>query len=339
MIKFGIMNNLKKIEIVDGVTDGRSFAKDIDDNFTTISGATIQQQVDWNSTSGVTSILNKPNITSGGTIAQVQVDWDAVSGLASILNKPTEFNPTTHTHSDYSLTTHTHTGIYAPVVHTHTGVYAPVIHSHIDYSLTGHTHTGVYAPAVHVHTGVYAPVVHSHTEYSLTGHTHTGVYAPVVHTHSDYSLTTHTHTGVYAPVVHSHTEYSLTGHTHPIIPQLTGDEIVQLIAPKVLRSTLVLLNQNGLNVQWDASQGSLYRLTLSGDTTLNNPTNVVAGAIYQIEVNQDNSGLWILSWGTNFKFPNGDKPIITLDGNASDIITIYAKSATELWVTYVQNFI
>jgi hypothetical protein len=65
----------------------------------------------------------------------------------------------------------------------------------------------------------------------------------------------------------------------------------------------------------------------------------VAGAIYQIEVNQDNSGLWILSWGTNFKFPNGDKPIITLDGNASDIITIYAKSATELWVTYVQNFI
>jgi len=61
-----------------------------------------QVQVDWNSTTGVTSILNKPALSgvaiSGSyndlinkpTIppAQVQVDWNAISGVTFIKNKP-----------------------------------------------------------------------------------------------------------------------------------------------------------------------------------------------------------------------------------------------------------
>ena len=61
-----------------------------------------QQNADWNSDSGVTEILNKPNLatvaTSGSyddltdkpTIpaAQVNADWNADSGVAEILNKP-----------------------------------------------------------------------------------------------------------------------------------------------------------------------------------------------------------------------------------------------------------
>jgi hypothetical protein len=44
-----------------------------------------QIQSDWDATSGLGAILNKPNIPS----AQVNSDWDATSGLAQILNKPT----------------------------------------------------------------------------------------------------------------------------------------------------------------------------------------------------------------------------------------------------------
>ena len=117
------------------------------------------------------------------------------------------------------------------------------------------------------------------------------------------------------------------------------DGIVTGLAAKVLRSTVVNLAISGNNIAWDASQGMLYRLTLTGDATLQNPTGAVAGAIYQIEVNQDNAGLRVLNWGTNYKFPNNSKPIISLDSNAVDIVTIYAKSATELLVTYCQNFI
>lgn len=45
---------------------------------------TAQVNADWNATSGVAQILNKPSIPA----AQVNSDWNAVSGLPLILNKP-----------------------------------------------------------------------------------------------------------------------------------------------------------------------------------------------------------------------------------------------------------
>src|SRR5208282_1018991 len=61
-----------------------------------------QVNTDWNATSGVSQILNKPALapvaTSGSyadlsnqpaiPAAQVNSDWNATSGLAQILNKP-----------------------------------------------------------------------------------------------------------------------------------------------------------------------------------------------------------------------------------------------------------
>ena len=44
-----------------------------------------QVNADWNATSGVAEILNKPTIPA----AQVNADWNATSGVAEILNKPT----------------------------------------------------------------------------------------------------------------------------------------------------------------------------------------------------------------------------------------------------------
>lgn len=51
-------------------------------------GSTPQVNADWNATSGVAQILNKPSIPA----AQVQSDWSAASGVSSILNKPVLFN-------------------------------------------------------------------------------------------------------------------------------------------------------------------------------------------------------------------------------------------------------
>ena len=48
-----------------------------------------QVQPDWNASSGLGQILNKPTIPS----AQVNSDWDATSGVAEILNKPTSLPP------------------------------------------------------------------------------------------------------------------------------------------------------------------------------------------------------------------------------------------------------
>lgn len=61
-----------------------------------------QVQVDWNSSSGITAILNKPILFSGSytdltnkpviPAAQVQVDWNAIAGITAILNKPVLFS-------------------------------------------------------------------------------------------------------------------------------------------------------------------------------------------------------------------------------------------------------
>jgi hypothetical protein len=50
-----------------------------------VPAPTPQVNSDWNATSGVAEILNKPTIPA----AQVNADWNASSGVAQILNKPT----------------------------------------------------------------------------------------------------------------------------------------------------------------------------------------------------------------------------------------------------------
>lgn len=54
-----------------------------------------QVNSDWNATTGVSSILNKPTIPS----AQVNANWTATTGVASILNKPSTMTPTAHASS------------------------------------------------------------------------------------------------------------------------------------------------------------------------------------------------------------------------------------------------
>lgn len=85
-------------------------------NTPTIPAAQVNS--DWNSTSGVSEILNKPTLatvaTSGSyddltdkpTIpaAQVNSDWNAASGVAQILNKPTLGTMASESASDYTPT-------------------------------------------------------------------------------------------------------------------------------------------------------------------------------------------------------------------------------------------
>lgn len=56
-----------------------------DSGFITIGDVPMQVNSDWNSSSGLSEILNKPTIPA----AQVNSDWNSSSGLSEILNKPT----------------------------------------------------------------------------------------------------------------------------------------------------------------------------------------------------------------------------------------------------------
>lgn len=67
-----------------------------------------------------------------------------------------------------------------------------------NYSPTTHTHTGVYATTTHTHDGVYANTTHTHNEYlepadlagySQTTHTHDSLYSNLTHVHNNYLST------------------------------------------------------------------------------------------------------------------------------------------------------
>jgi len=51
----------------------------------------------------------------------------------------------------------------------------------------------------------------------------------------------------------------------------------------------------------DGSLGRIYKVTLGGDRTMGNPTNLVTGRMYTFVVGQDATGGRILSWGTSYK--------------------------------------
>lgn len=66
-----------------------------------------------------------------------------------------------------------------------------------------------------------------------------------------------------------------------------------------------------------------FRILLSGDLTLGNPTSVPTGANLQIELVQDGIGGHTITLGTAYKFPGGVVPTWSTTANAINLLTAY----------------
>jgi len=93
---------------------------------------------------------------------------------------------------------------------------------------------------------------------------------------------------------------------------------------------------DGANISWDMSSGGFAYVTLGDNRTLDNPTNVKAGARYVLKVIQDATGGRTLSFGTNFKFSGGTPPTLTSDPGAVDLLEFVAYDSSTL---YMVNFV
>jgi hypothetical protein len=70
-----------------------------------------------------------------------------------------------------------------------------------------------------------------------------------------------------------------------------------LFAPAIVALT------DGTTIASDVSQGLVYSVTLAGNRTLSNPTNLVAGKQWKVLVNQDTTGSRTLAFGTLYYWP------------------------------------
>ena len=124
-----------------------------------------------------------------------------------------------------------------------------------------------------------------------------------------------------------HTQYVLADGTRAMTSLTVGT-----VTAKTLTCTIQTLT-DGANIAWDASLGAYATVTLAGNRTLDNPSNVVAGGMYKIFVKQDGTGGRTLAFGANFKFPGAIVPTISTGISAVDILEFWAETTSALHLT------
>lgn len=103
------------------------------------------------------------------------------------------------------------------------------------------------------------------------------------------------------------------------------------------RGSVVTLTDTA-TIATDLALGNNYTVTLGGNRTLANPTNVVAGQAGQILIKQDATGSRTLAYGTQWKFPSGSAPVLSTAANAVDILSYFVWDSTHIAVSVSQNF-
>jgi hypothetical protein len=80
---------------------------------------------------------------------------------------------------------------------------------------------------------------------------------------------------------------------------------------------------DGASIAVDASKGSIFKVTLGGNRTLANPTNLTEGMRLKFLLTQDGTGSRTLAYGSNYKFPAGSAPVLTTTAGAKDMMDCY----------------
>ena len=124
--------------------------------------------------------------------------------------------------------------------------------------------------------------------------------------------------GILAPTIGTTTaiQHTIPGGTSSTIAILNKTQTftaAQGVSPSALT--------DASSIATDASLSNVFTVTLGGNRTLANPTNLVSGFTYIWIITQDGTGSRTLAYGTTFAWPNSSAPILQTGVNAVDIIS------------------
>lgn len=86
------------------------------------------------------------------------------------------------------------------------------------------------------------------------------------------------------------------------------------------------------SVTLDLSANNHFAIALTGNITVANPTNLVAGQEGTITLTQDATGGRTVAWGTNFKWVGGTAPTYVTTANSKSTYVYHVVSSTEIIV-------
>ena len=95
------------------------------------------------------------------------------------------------------------------------------------------------------------------------------------------------------------------------------------------RGTITTLT-DGATVTPDFATSNNYTLTLGGNRTIANPTNLTAGQSGSIFLVQDGTGSRTAAWGSYWDFAGGTAPTLTTTASAVDRIDYVVRSTTSI---------
>ena len=116
---------------------------------------------------------------------------------------------------------------------------------------------------------------------------------------------------------------------------LSGTDIVQTfsVAQRGTVSTLT----DATTITPDFAAANNFTVTLGGNRTLANPTNLVAGQSGVIFVNQDATGGRTLAYGSYWKFTGGTAPTLTTTASAVDVLAYVVQSSSRIDAQLITN--
>ena len=94
---------------------------------------------------------------------------------------------------------------------------------------------------------------------------------------------------------------------------------------------------DGANISWDLDSEQVAKVTLAGNRTLDNPTNMVDGGTYIVRVTQDATGTRTLAYGTAYDWGAEGAPVLTTTASKTDILT-FVSDGTSMFGVAAKGF-
>ena len=103
------------------------------------------------------------------------------------------------------------------------------------------------------------------------------------------------------------------------------------------RGTITTLT-DGATITPDFAASNNYTVTLGGNRTIANPTNLTAGQSGSIFIVQDGTGSRTASFGSYWDFAGGTAPTLTTNASAVDRVDYIVRSTTSIHAVFTANY-
>lgn len=95
---------------------------------------------------------------------------------------------------------------------------------------------------------------------------------------------------------------------------------------------------DGATITPDFADSNNFSVTLGGNRTMANPSNLVAGQSGSIFITQDGTGSRTLAWGSYWDFAGGTAPTLTTTAAAVDRVDYIVRSSTSIHAVFTGDY-